>query len=68
MYHCNCNIFQSLFSALIYQSHFLNQARTCFLDIAFVQEVSMRVCVFVYVCVCVKPWAIKNILLKMRSE
>ena len=65
MYHCNCNIFQSLFSALIYQSHFLNQAHTCFLEIAFVQEIGMRVCVFVYVCVCVSaPGLLKTIHLK----
>ena len=68
MYHCNCNIFQGLFSALIYQSHFLNQAYTCFLEIAFVQEVGMHVCVFVYVCVCVCPWAIKNYSLEMNSD
>ena len=63
MYHCSCNIFQSLFSALIYQSHFLNQAHTCFLEIAFVQEVGMRVCVFVYVCVSA-PGLLKTIHLK----
>ena len=32
---------------------FLNQARAWFLEIAFVREVSMRVCVDV--CVCVRP-------------
>ena len=32
---------------------FLNQARAWFLEIAFVREVSMRVCVCV--CVCVRP-------------
>ena len=34
---------------------FLNQARAWFLEIAFVREVSMRVCVCVDVCVCVRP-------------
>ena len=49
MYHCNCNIFQSLFSALIYVSVSLfKPAHTCFLDIAFVQEVGMR-----GLCVCI---------------
>ena len=47
---------------------FLNQAHTCFLEIAFIQEVGMRVCVFVYVCVCVRPWAIKNYSLEMNSD
>ena len=43
-----------------FTSHFLNQARAgrrparaWFLEIAFVREVSMRVCVDVCVCVCV---------------
>ena len=34
---------------------FLNQARAWFLEIAFVREVGMRVCVDVCVCVCVRP-------------
>ena len=36
-----------------YMHIFLNQARAWFLEIAFVQEVSMRVCVCVWMCVCV---------------
>ena len=31
---------------------FLNQARVWFLEIAFVREVSMSVCVHVHACVC----------------
>ena len=50
-----------------YQSHFLNQARTCFLDIAFVQEIAMSG-LWVCICVCVHPWAIKNNLLEVKSE
>ena len=34
---------------------FLNQARAWFLEIAFVREVSMRVCVCGCVCVCLPP-------------
>ena len=52
-------------SAIIINTYFLNQARAglrparaWFLEIAFVREVSMRVCVCVCVCgcvVCVRP-------------
>ena len=41
-------------------AQFLNQARAS-LEIAFVREVSMRVCVCVWMCVCVSaPEAINN--------
>ena len=49
-------------------THILNQAlwpaRAWFLEIAFVQEVGMRVCV----CVCVRPRAIKNYSRELKSE
>ena len=36
----------------------LRPARAWFLEIAFVREVSMRVCVCVCVCVCVDVWCV----------
>ena len=41
--------------ANIFFSYFLNQARACFLEIAFVHDVGMCACV--RVCVC--PWGYK---------
>ena len=47
-----CRYVSMVFTATIFISHLLNQARAG-LEIAFVREVSMRVCVDVCVCVCV---------------